>query len=537
MKYLKEDIAFDPLICRWYASLFLLSPATFALTVKNRFIPILESFAEEPELHRTALKNPGMRGGPFVDFSGDIARVRELLAATKVATKAQLELADALLLTNDLLTKEANGTSLEPLYARLPEKLRGLVELGYDLNNHASVRLIEPLLYADSLYNPAFQSGFLRAMGAEARPFILSTPLIDPAAGILVNAPFSDPLFDDLFNMRRQGLPEPQFDKLRSQLIEQHGADAQRLSSFFTDEAPVCRYSPCPPGTTRIRYFGHASLLIEAGGTSVMTDPAIGYRTGRNVDLFGFSDLPGTIDYLLLTHHHPDHVILETLLQLRCRVKTLVVPKSNGGSLQDPSLKLALRKAGFASVLELDELETLAIPGGAITGLPFLGEHGDLHIKSKLGFHVELGGHRVMCLADSNNLDPALYARIAKLIDPPDAVFIGMECTGAPMSWAYGSFLPRRLRREHDEARRLDGSNFQRAKSIIDQFRPRSVFVYAMGAEPWFSHLTNILYDDHSIPIVESNKLVEYCRAAHLSAERLYGKREISLTNDQVLLT
>jgi hypothetical protein len=81
----------------------------------------------------------------------------------------------------------------------------------------------------------------------------------------------------------------------------------------------------------------------------------------------------------------------------------------------------------------------------------------------------------------------------------------------------------------HDNSRRLSGSDFQRARDIVERFDPQAVFVYAMGAEPWFSHITSIVYDDSSAPIVESNKLVAHCRAAGLVSERLYGKRTVSL--------
>jgi L-ascorbate metabolism protein UlaG (beta-lactamase superfamily) len=287
----------------------------------------------------------------------------------------------------------------------------------------------------------------------------------------------------------------------------------------------------------RIRYFGHASLLIESNGVSIMTDPSLGYETGGGIDRFSFRDLPESIDYVLLTHSHQDHILFEALLQLRYKIKTIVTPRCNGGFLQDPSLKLILDKAGFESVIELDELSRLKIPGGFITGLPFLGEHCDLHIRSKLGFHIEMDDHRVLCLADSNNLDPVLYARLSEVIGAPDLIFIGMECAGGPMSWLYGDLLPRRLRREHDQSRRLSGSNFERARRIVDQFKPRGVLVYAMGAEPWFTHITSIVYTDTSAPIVESNKLVEYCSQKNIAAERLYGKREIVLSNHQLYLT
>jgi L-ascorbate metabolism protein UlaG (beta-lactamase superfamily) len=470
-----------------------------------------------------------MRGGPFVDHDGDVAAAQALLDQMRSSVRTQLDLALALEKAADLLEQTGKGHSLEPMYERMPQPLRGFVELGYDLHNHASLRLIEPLMYASPQYDASLQSVFLRPMGSEPRPFVMSTPLIDCSRGVLVNAPFADALWDDLARARQEGLDDAAFASLRSR-VQQHCADMSRFDSLFTETPPPVRHAAAPHDGLRVRYFGHATLLIEGAGSSVLVDPSFAYSAAAGLDCFDFQDLPQRIDYLLLTHNHQDHVLFEFLLQLRHRVGTVVVPKSNGGFLQDPSLKLILEKAGFKSVVELDELGTIALDGGSITGLPFLGEHSDLHIRSKLGYSVELAGKRVMCLADSNNLEPEMYRHIARLVPSPDLLFIGMECEGGPMSWLYGSFLTKRLSREHDEARRLNGSNFARAKSIVDDLRPRGVFVYAMGAEPWFSHITSIVYDERSIPIVEANKLIDYCITRDIPAERLYGKREITLT-------
>jgi Diiron non-heme beta-hydroxylase N-terminal domain/Beta-lactamase superfamily domain len=531
-RYLKPSVAFEPLVSRWYAWPFLVAPATFAMVVRNRLIPLLESFIDDPDFHRASARDPKLRGGLFVDFHGDVAIAEELLASMRKTATHQLEFAEALVLASDLLARET-GASLEPLYERLPAALRGLVELGYDLNHHASLRLIEPLLYATPLYDPGLQSVFLRPLDGDARPFVLATPHLELSSGVLVNAPFSDRVFDDLAMAREQGLPETEFEELRARVAVSCPTPS-RFSELFTEQAPARSYDPCPPDVLRVRYFGHATLLIEGGGTSILTDPNVGYAGDHGVARFSFQDLPPTIDYVLLTHSHQDHVLLECLLQLRHKVKTIVVPHCNGGFLQDPSLKLMLEQMGFRSVVALDELERFPVPGGAIVGLPFLGEHCDLHIKSKLGFHVELGGYRIVCLADSNNLAPELYARMTSLLAPPELVFIGMECTGGPMSWLYGDLLPRRMRREHDHSRRLSGSNFERARRIVTQLDPRGVFVYAMGAEPWMTHLTSIAYDDSSVPIVESDRLVESCRASGKVSERLFGKREIVLSRRPV---
>ena len=64
---------------------------------------------------------------------------------------------------------------------------------------------------------------------------------------------------------------------------------------------------------------------------------------------------------------------------------------------------------------------------------------------------------------------------------------------------------------------------------IVDRLRPRQVYVYAMGQEPWLTFLTSILYSAESRPIVESDSLVQECRQRGITSERLFGHKEIVL--------
>jgi hypothetical protein len=102
-----------------------------------------------------------------------------------------------------------------------------------------------------------------------------------------------------------------------------------------------------------------------------------------------------------------------------------------------------------------------------------------------------------------------------------------MECAGAPLSWVYGPLFTKPLLRKHDQDRRLNGSNCERAFKLVEQFNPKSVYVYAMGAEPWLEFISSIEYSEASEPIVESDKLIAACRERGLTAERLYGKKEL----------
>jgi len=221
--------------------------------------------------------------------------------------------------------------------------------------------------------------------------------------------------------------------------------------------------------------------------------------------------------------------MLESLLQLRHKIRTVVVPRSNGGSLVDPSVKLMLRQIGFNDVRELDELEMIEEDGGYIMGLPFLGEHGDLNIRTKTAYFVKLENRSVLCMADSNNLEPRLYEYVHELVGDVDVVFLGMECDGAPLSWVYGPLLIKPLARKLDQTRRLDGSNCEKGIHLVNSLKPQQVYVYAMGQEPWLTYLTNIQYTDESRPIVESNKLVKDCLGCGRVSERLFGRKEILL--------
>ena len=97
------------------------------------------------------------------------------------------------------------------------------------------------------------------------------------------------------------------------------------------------------------------------------------------------------------------------------------------------------------------------------------------------------------------------------------------------MSWIYGALLVKPLARKFDQSRRLNGSNCERGLGIVDRLNAKQVYVYAMGLEPWLSHIIAIKYTEQSSPIVESNKLVELCKEHGIESERLFGQKEILL--------
>jgi L-ascorbate metabolism protein UlaG (beta-lactamase superfamily) len=277
-----------------------------------------------------------------------------------------------------------------------------------------------------------------------------------------------------------------------------------------------------------MRYFGHACILVETKDISILVDPLISYY-GYHSDVQHFSDvdLPDTLDYVLITHNHQDHILFETLLPLRHKIKNLIVPRTNSGRLEDPDLKLMFNNIGFNNVTAVNEMETIRFIDATITGLPFIGEHSDLNIVTKSCYLVKIGDFKLIFLADSRIIEPKLYEYIHDKIGDVDVIFIGMECDGAPLTWLYGPLLTKKLPRDMDGSRRLAGSDCNKGMSLVNIFNPKEIYVYAMGQEPWVEFISSIKYTDESNPIVQSNKLVQICRDRGMVAERLYGEKEL----------
>jgi L-ascorbate metabolism protein UlaG (beta-lactamase superfamily) len=523
--YLKQNVLFEPLFNKWYAWSYLIPPQTAAMYVANSHVKIMSSFIANPRVHVAALKNPAMIGGPFINY--DETRVEEIKALLDATVKEQakmLEMAEAIKSLNETLLSEATGFSLEPLYQNIPAALKGYVELAYDLNNQPSIRFIEGLLYKSRYYDTASQSISLSLLDGDGRSFVFSTPRLKSNGNLHLSMPFSDERLDELFEAKISARP---FDHLR-EALNVADEEAELFRSFFTPQAqhPPLRYAG---EGVRIRYFGHACVMIESDSTSILIDPVISYQVSNAISRYTFADLPERISHVLITHNHQDHCMFETLLQLRSRIDNLIVPRSTGGTLADPSLKSILEATGFKNVMELDEMQTLKLEHGSITSIPFFGEHADLNIRTKSSYVVSLKGRSMMFVADSNNLLQDLYAPVRDVIGEIDILFIGMECDGGPLSWLYGPLLTRPLARKMDQSRRFDGSDCEKASNLIKMFNPYQVYVYAMGQEPWLTYLTSIQYTETSRPIVESNKLVEQCRGRQIVAERLYGQKEILL--------
>ena len=520
-KFLRPDVIIEPLVDGFYAWLHTVAPVQAAMNLAFVQVPLLESYLQSPQVHINASRNPALRGGFFVNVEeARRGEIRDLLASIKRDRADLLNFAAAVAEAEELVRQGATGFDLTPLYPKLPSVLSGLVELAYDTNNQASVRFIEPLLYESSAYTEDRQSVQLSLETGVERPFILSTPRLASPDVLDLRIPFRHPGLAELFKARVQVTT---LGRLR-EVLELGDDQAVRLSQLLTGESDMAQDRHIDGGG-RIRYFGHACLVLQTPEAAIVTDPWVSTDTtaaGR----FTTRDLPDHIDLVLITHGHQDHIVLETLLSLRGRVGAVVVPRSSRGNLCDPSLALYLSHLGLP-VVEVDDFSEVEFPGGKVVATPFLGEHADLDIRAKSTYCVRLAGRTVFVGADSSGIEPGLYRYMRDHAGQVDMAFLGMECAGAPLTWLYQALLTKPVTKKMSDSRTLSGSNAAQASAIVTELGASEAYVYAMGEESWLvGHVMATSYNDDSYQLKQVDEFMTWCADHGVKSEHLYGQHE-----------
>jgi L-ascorbate metabolism protein UlaG (beta-lactamase superfamily) len=527
---LKDTVLVEPLVNSWVAWSHLVSPVPASLHLKNYQVPLLESYLADPKIHADACRERELRSGPFIDIPVERAgEVAQLLESTRQRMQPQLGLAHDVFEFHNFLVREARGQCLEDYYRELPASLGGFVELVYDYYNRPTVRCVESLLYESPYYDESLQSlRLVEQTSDDGHSFFMNTPRLPTAGEIHWQVPFARPAVDALFRLERE--PQP-FGFIRDLLGVSADAEAT-LRSLLTSEP-----APAPPpyrgDDVRLRYVGHACVLVEWQGVTILTDACVGVGGPLGSrERITYKDLPDRIDYAVVTHNHQDHFWPETLLRLRHRIGCLVVPRSHGLLYGDLSLRWLARKIGFPNVVEMETLDSIPLPDGEIVAVPFMGEHADL-AHGKTGYVVRAGRRKILFGADSDCLDRRAYDYVRQIIGPVDTLFLGMECVGAPLSWSCGPFLPVKPEYQHEQTRRYKGCDARRAQDIADALAAERVFLYAVGLEPWYERILGLAYDEGSPQLHEVKKFLAEASDIGIEASLLFGHRDIHLDQQE----
>jgi L-ascorbate metabolism protein UlaG (beta-lactamase superfamily) len=522
--FLKPDVKIELLVGRWFAWPHLISPVQHAMNIAFRHLPLMQSFVANPQVHVAAANDPNMLGGPFLDLPETaVPEIKNLIQETTTQFSELIAFARDFKAFDQTLQECADGFCLAEFYDRMPASLAGATEISYDLNNNPAVRVIEEIIYKYHLNNRPAQEICLSQTKDSDRKFFMTTPRM-PAPGVFfANADFSAPHLDVISSMRTHAGSLHEISKA-------FNVDPSRkeiFENFFSAEAPE-RKSPDYAGDdVRVRYFGHACVLLQTARTSILIDPTVTWDANASDGRFTFADLPDVIDFVIISHCHQDHFSPELLVQMRQRVRRIVVPRNGGGNIADPSMKLILQRLGYTNIDVVDAFDTIKLDEGEIISLPFSGEHADLNILSKQTIFINIKGRRFFFLVDSDAIDPALYKLVTEIVGRPDATFIGMECFGAPLNWLYGPLLTKPVSRRIDESRRLSASNCERAWKLVKDLGCSKAFIYAMGQEPWLRYLMGLEYKPDAIQMKQARSFVERCVEAGVEIEHLNISREM----------
>ncbi len=152
----------------------------------------------------------------------------------------------------------------------------------------------------------------------------------------------------------------------------------------------------------RITWLGHATVLLEAGGARLLTDPVLRGRVAhlrRQRPQAGASFAVDPVDAVLISHVHHDHLDRGSLRRLDRAQTQAVVPRGAAPLLHGLGFA-GVRELGAGEVATVGDVEVEAVPAWHPTRrFPHRAAH------DALGYLVE----RIWFAGDTD-LDPAMEA-------------------------------------------------------------------------------------------------------------------------------
>ncbi|MDB5725547.1 MAG: hypothetical protein JWQ16_2301 [Novosphingobium sp.] len=180
----------------------------------------------------------------------------------------------------------------------------------------------------------------------------------------------------------------------------------------------------------RVTMVGHATLLIQAGGLNVLTDPVwsdraspVSFAGPRRVTAPGvaFADLP-PIDVVLLSHNHYDHLDVATLRRLDAAHHPLIVtPLGNDTIVRKavPGARIVTGDWGSSFPLERDcEVSIVPAHHWSARGM------GDRRMALWGGFMLHTPVGLIYFAGDTGYGDGAIFRTMRERYGSPDVALL-----------------------------------------------------------------------------------------------------------------
>jgi len=189
-----------------------------------------------------------------------------------------------------------------------------------------------------------------------------------------------------------------------------------------------------------LTWLGQACFLIKIGGKIILTDPYLSSHASptrfagpkRFVDAgIHINDLP-SIDYLVLSHNHYDHLDAKTIKLLRGKNRMTVVTPLGLGKF--------FAKRGFSNIVEMDWWDHFDVDGLTIRALP--SQHWskrtpfDLNRSLWASYSFETSANKIYFTGDTGYAP--LFKEIGEQYGPYNYTLVGI-----------GAYEPREIMKAH----------------------------------------------------------------------------------------
>jgi L-ascorbate metabolism protein UlaG (beta-lactamase superfamily) len=226
----------------------------------------------------------------------------------------------------------------------------------------------------------------------------------------------------------------------------------------------------------RVTYIGHATLLVEIGGTRLLTDPNFDDTLGRFLPRvskpgIALADLP-PLDAILLTHAHADHLSFRSLGQLRREIP-LFAP---------PAVAAWLIRLGYANARPLPADGQVMVGDVVIHAATARHEGSRYSVdrwRSAANMYLLDAGHESCFFAGDTALTPDTHRLVEEVVHKN-----GRQLDVALLPIGYAPWWKPGFRRGHLSA--------DDALHLFDRLQARYLVPYHWGT---FEHVTSGAYD------------------------------------------
>jgi L-ascorbate metabolism protein UlaG (beta-lactamase superfamily) len=223
--------------------------------------------------------------------------------------------------------------------------------------------------------------------------------------------------------------PQPMWSDLRDALLRAFagGSDVEPDAPVPLARTDPAALATAPASGLRVTWFGHSSTLIEVDGVRVLTDPIWSDRASPvqwagphrwYAPTIALAQLP-TVDAVLISHDHYDHLDFATVVAMRSWRNVFIVPLGIGAHLAHWGIPAD-------RVVELDWWQSTRVGALTVTLVPARHASGRIQPQSDLtlwaGFTLVGGHHRVYYSGDTGLF--AAMTEIGERFGPFDVALI-----------------------------------------------------------------------------------------------------------------